>query len=152
PKAATDLHRSGGPAAWLRAFRSLPRKPHHATLTLNMLAMTACYSPAPRKELGFELPFDPATGELIDRVWRRWLTQDPVRMLPKHARALKGLRLLFLDAGLRDEWNLHLGARIFSRRARALGVKHLHAEFDDGHMDISYRYDVSLPLVAKAIA
>ncbi len=152
PKAATEFHRCGGPASWFRRFQALHRKPHSTTLMLNVLAMTACYSPNPRGELGCEFPFDLETGELRDAVWRKWLDFDPVRMLPKYARALRGLRLLFLDAGVRDEWNLHLGARIFVRRAAALGIKHVYQEFDDGHMDISYRYDVSLPLLAKAIS
>jgi enterochelin esterase family protein len=34
----------------------------------------------------------------------------------------------------------------------ALGVPHEHEEFDDGHMNIQYRYDVSLPRIVKALA
>ncbi len=152
PKAATELGRAGGVEKWLRRFRSMPRKPHPATLVLNILAMAACYSPNRRAPLGVDLPFDIETGELRANVWQKWLALDPLRMLPAHAAALRGLRLLYVDAGTRDEWNLHLGARMFAQHATALGLRHVHQEFDDGHMDISYRYDVSLPMIARAIA
>ena len=32
------------------------------------------------------------------------------------------------------------------------GIRPIHEEFDDGHMSIPYRYDVSLPLLAKALS
>ena len=152
PKAVTELGRGGGPVAWYRFFQNQPRKAHGLMLVLNILAMTACYSPNPKEPLGCDFPFDLETGEMREAVWRKWLAFDPLRMLPQYARALRSLRLLFLDAGTRDEWNLHLGARMFSRKARAMGIRHVHQEFDDGHMDISYRYDVSLPLLTKAIS
>ncbi len=61
------------------------------------------------------------------------------------------LRLLHLDCGIRDEWHLHLGARIFARRLRELGIAHQHEEFEDGHMNVGYRYDVSLPKLGVAL-
>lgn len=35
---------------------------------------------------------------------------------------------------------------------RAQGIAYEHQEFDDGHMDIDYRYDVSLPKLALALS
>jgi len=69
----------------------------------------------------------------------------------KDTDALRALKLLFIDAGTRDEWNLDLGARILTRRLAALGVPFQHQEFDDGHRGINYRYDVSLPKLAAAL-
>jgi len=77
-------------------------------------------------------------------VWERWLAHDPVRLLPACADALRAARLVYLDCGTRDEFNLHLGARIFARRLQALDIPHVHEEFDDGHMRITYRYERSL--------
>ena len=152
PAACTDMGKAGGPAAWYRKFQAKKKKAWADLKVLNIVAMTSCYSPDPRRPLGCDFPFDLRTGELRERVWRKWLAWDPVRMLPRHARALRGMRLLFLDAGIKDEWNLHLGARIFCSKARGLGIRHVYQEFDDGHLDVQYRYDVSLPLVAKAIS
>jgi hypothetical protein len=73
-------------------------------------------------------------------------------MVDRYTDALRSLRLLFLHCGTRDEFHLHFGARRFVQRLRALGIAYEHEEFDDGHMDIDYRYDVSLPKLAKGLA
>jgi len=150
PKACTEIGKAGGLKAWLADYRAAKKKSHAQITTLNIVAMAACYSPG---KAGLpELPFDLATGRIRELVWGRWLAHDPLRILEESYRALRGMRLVYLDAGSRDEWSLHLGARMFAARARELGVKVTHEEFDDGHMDVSYRLDVSLPKVARAIA
>lgn len=155
PKAAARLRIEGGPAKFMEAFdRAVKKQDGRWFAALNTLAMSACYSPNPAAELGFELPFDLETAEVRDEVWLRWLACDPVRMVasPENREALKGLKLLYLDAGSRDEWNLQWGARAFTRRLREHGVAHLYEEFDDGHTGTAYRFDRSLPLVVKAMS
>lgn len=149
PKACTDLGAAGGVAPWLAKYRASPKKSHAQITTLNIVAMAACYSPG--KDGTPDLPFDLETGQLREKVWARWLANDPLRILESRHRALRDMRLVYLDAGSRDEWSLHLGARMFAKRARQLGVRVAHEEFDDGHMDVSYRMDVSLPKVSRAI-
>jgi hypothetical protein len=39
-----------------------------------------------------------------------------------------------------------------SRKLEAAGIKHDCEFFPDGHLDVSYRYDVSLPRLAAALA
>jgi len=152
PKACTAIGQAGGLASWLARYHAAKKKSHGLITTLNIVAMAACYSPG--KAGAIELPFDLETGKMRDKVWARWLAHDPLRILEERgsARALESMRLVYLDAGSRDEWNLHLGARMFAARARELGVRLTHEEFDDGHMDVSYRLDVSLPKVSRAIA
>ena len=41
---------------------------------------------------------------------------------------------------------------MFARRLTQLGIPHEHQEYDDGHMGVSYRYDVSLPRLARALS
>ena len=65
---------------------------------------------------------------------------------------LRSLKLLYFDCGTRDEWNLHLGARLLVERLNQSRVTHEYQEFDDGHMGVSYRYDVSLPKLGAALA
>jgi S-formylglutathione hydrolase FrmB len=152
PKFFMQLEKYGGVEAFLRAFDAMPKKQHEATMTLMMLAMAACYSPNAASPFGFDLPMDEKTGEIRADVWERWLAEDPVQMVPHHAQALRSMKAIYLDAGLKDEWNLHLGARIMCSRLDALGVKYIHEEFDDGHMGVVYRYDRSLTVLAKAIS
>ena len=147
-----QLEKHGGVGEFLRAFEAMPKKQHEAVMTLMMLAMAACYSPNPQSPYGFDLPMDERTGEIRDDVWARWLAHDPVHMAPDHADALRSMKVIYLDAGVKDEWNLHLGARIMCSRLDALGVKYIHEEFDDGHMGVVYRYDRSLTVLAHAIS
>jgi enterochelin esterase family protein len=117
---------------------------------VNMLAMSSCYSPNPASPVGFDLPFDPRTGELRDDVWRRWLEHDPVHLVGRHPEALRSLRLYLLDCGRHDEHHLHLGGRIYTRRLAELSIPHVWEEFDGGHMNVAYRYDRSLRAVSEA--
>lgn len=152
PGCCVALQQAGGLAAWMERFESKPVPGHSDIEVLNILGMAAAYSPDPAAPpFGFQLPFDLETGEFRDEVWRRWLLRDPLRMLEAHADALEGMRMLFLDCGTRDEFHLQLGARMFARALEARGIAHEHQEFDDGHMNIGYRFDVSLPKLAAAL-
>lgn len=117
---------------------------------LHLAAMSACYSPNPTSACGFDLPFEWYTGRLRPAVWQRWLANDPVTMLdtPAYAEALRDLKLLYLDCGNRDEYALHLGARIFTHRLNELNIPHHYEEFDGGHRQTQFRYDVSLAMIS----
>jgi enterochelin esterase family protein len=151
PTAIKALPRYGGAVQLLQDLTTIHPKDGTFMSTLNIVAMSACYSPDPDSLYGFDLPFDEQTGELLPAVWQRWLAWDPVEMAPNYKDALRSLRLLFFDAGLRDEFNLQIGARVLGGRLSALGIPFVHEEFDDGHMGISYRYDASLSAISKAM-
>ncbi len=152
PKFCSRVQNAGGLVPWLEGFEAARQKKHDDMVALNLLAMAAAYSPEPGSgPFGIALPCDLESGAFRPEVWERWLRWDPLQMLETHGEALRSLRLLFLDCGIRDEWNLHLGMRLFTRRLAALGIPHESEEFDDGHMGVQYRYDVSLPRLAAAI-
>jgi len=152
PFFCTQVQRAGGLAAWLERFEGQRQHGHDDLTTLNILGMAAAYSPDPAvPPFGIDLPCDLATGAFREDVWARWLEHDPLVMLDRHAEALRSLRLLYLDCGTRDEFHLHHGARLFARRLGELGIAHEHEEYDDGHMNVSYRYDVSLPRLVRAL-
>ena len=140
------------PAQFLDKFWSEERKGKEDVSVLNVLAMSACYSPDASAPLGLRLPFDPRTGEIIAEVWERWLQHDPVRLVERYADELRRLKLLYIDAGTRDEFALDLGARVLSERLKAHNIPFVHEEFDDGHFNISYRYDRSLEHISKAVS
>lgn len=125
-------------------------KPKDFHNILNVIGMASCYSPNPKqKDYGFDLPFDIYTSEIIPAVWKKWLKFDPVHRVAEYKRNLKKLKLIFVDCGTRDEFNLHAGARIYCDRLKKNGIKYIHQEFNDGHMNIQYRYDVSFPVISK---
>jgi S-formylglutathione hydrolase FrmB len=152
PKAATVINKAGGLAAWFQAFEAKEKKDRADMEAINIVAMAACYSPTPGAPLNLDLPFDLHTCALYPDVWARWQTWDPINMLDRYAEALRSLRLLFIDCGTRDEFNLQYGARQLVQGLRARNIACEHEEFDDGHMDIPYRYDVSLPKLAAALS
>ncbi len=152
PKFCSRVQNAGGLHAWLDGFEAARQKKQEDMVALGILGMAAAYSPNPASApFGIELPCDLESGAFRDDVWERWLAHDPIRLLEDHADALRSMRLLFLDCGMRDEWHLHLGLRLFVRRLAALGIRHEVQEFDDGHMNVQYRYDVSLPKLAQAL-
>jgi enterochelin esterase family protein len=154
PAAARTLRRHGGIGGFLADAAKRDerqRKDGAFFATMMVLALAGAYSPEPGREHGVALPFDIDTGEIDWVVWQRWKAWDPVELLARHTEALRAMKLIYVDAGTRDEHNLDLGARIFVGRLRALGIACEHAEFDDGHRGTSYRFDVSLPKLAAAI-
>jgi len=134
-----DFH-SGRPAFSKRSDHTL----------LNVWAMAAAYSDG-------ELPFDVATGEVLDDVWKRWLTWDPVRMArePRYKQALQGMRAIWIDAGRSDEFFLDLGATAFRLAVEDAGVPEdvVHFELHEGtHSGASWRSPLSMAFLAERLA
>lgn len=150
-KALNAINKHGGLPAFLKAFDAMLKKEREAADALTILvAMGMAYSANP--DGTYELPVDVRTGEMRDAVWAKWLEWDPVYMVERHADALRKMKLIYIECGRKDEWNLHYGARILSGRLTALGITHEHQEFDDDHSNIQYRYVESLRRLAIALA
>jgi S-formylglutathione hydrolase FrmB len=116
-------------------------------------AAAAAYSPAPDGTP--QLPFDTRTGVIKPELWQRWLDWDPVRMVPGHADALRSMRAIWIDGGIRDEYALDLGAQAFHQELLDHdvdpGVMHFEL-FDAGHAAITYRYPLALAWLANRLA
>lgn len=152
PKVVAILRKFGGFDKFLEAFRKAPRKGESQWMTvMNLACMSACYAPNPAAPHGFDWPMDLETGEIRGEVFGKFFAFDPVRVAAQYADNLKKLKLLFIDCGEQDEFHLQWGARILGKRLAAAGVKHELEFFDDGHMGITYRYDVSLPKLVNAL-
>jgi enterochelin esterase family protein len=151
-RAADTIRKHGGLDGYLRAWREAPKKTEELTRPMvTVVCMAMAYSPNPGRVHGFDLPFDAETGELDETVWARWLAWDPVFMAERHAESLRSLRLLYVECGSRDQYNLHHGARILRRRLERLGIRHEYAEFDDDHTAVNYRYVESLRRLCAAL-
>ncbi len=152
PKLLAQLEHCRDARAFLEVFEAAPRKTTPLILAMNVLAMAAAYSPDAAQPLGVALPFEPRTGRLLPQTWARWLACDPVERAASEGRRLADFRLVYLDAGTRDEYQLHYGARQLAAALRAVGVTVLHEEYDDGHFGTSYRYEASLPHITRALS
>jgi len=136
---------------WWRDFNSrVPFTKKADNVLLITLGCSACFSP---DDDGTPLlPFDAHSGRLIEPLWQRWLDWDPVRMVPAHADALRGLRAVWIDAGKNDEWYLDLGAESMRAALADVGVTDVRFELFEGtHMAIDYRYPMSLAYLATKL-
>jgi putative esterase len=149
-RALRDSYDGSFDAFW-QDFRSRPAFAKDSDFPLlNDWAMAACYSADADGTV--RLPYDTRTGALVPEVWERWLAWDPVRMAPRHADALRGLRAIYIDAGTRDEWYLDLGAGAFRAALAAAGVTDVRFElFDATHAGIEYRYPLALAHLAREL-
>ncbi|NQU45810.1 MAG: esterase [Chlorobium sp.] len=137
-------------------YEHSPKPPSGEFPLLDMLAMSAAYSPDPLRQPpeNIRLPFNPMTCETDREVWNQWLSFDPVEMVEKenYREALRSLSVLFVDCGTMDEYSLQFGLRILCRKLSLHNIEHRHEEFPDSHGSTSYRYLISLPALAGAIA
>jgi hypothetical protein len=90
-------------------------------------------------------------GRPIDEIWARWLALDPVRMAMDHVAALAGMRLIYLGAGLQDEFFLDLGATAMSSELTRLGIRHSLDLFDGNHDSVDQRMPSAICELARAL-
>ena len=115
------------------------------------LAMAASYDPGDGPETAIQLPFDLHTCEMDEHRWSQWLKHDPLNLLETYAPQLASLRMLYIDVGSRDQYNIQYGTRSFIRRLEKLGIDHHFEEFDGTHSGMDWRLDTSLPMLTKAL-
>ena len=158
PIALEVYRRAGGarsdPKKWFEEFWQKPNKyqDRDDMTALSILGMAAHYSPNPNSSyLGCDFPFDLETGEINQKIWNRWISFDPTRMVSQYKDNLKRMKLIYIDCGKNDEFNVHLGCRILHSKLEKLGIRHFYEEFPGGHSKISYRYDVSLPMISREL-
>jgi enterochelin esterase-like enzyme len=118
---------------------------------LMMLGMAATYDPDPKAPNGFYLPFNLETGELIETRWKQWLKHDPIHLVARYRDNLATLKGIFIDCGWRDQFHIHYGSRILSKRLSTHGITHRYEEFNDNHSSVDYRMERSLPFLYKAL-
>ncbi len=139
---------------WWKEFqqRGDLAKPEDRSLLI-LYGVAACFSA--RDDGTPEIPFDPQSGLLLPHVWQRWLDADPVRMVSRHASAMRSMRAIWIDSGASDEHYLDLGAQAFSQALAEAGVpgETIHFElFPGGHGDLDRRHLLSLAWLARRLA
>lgn len=115
------------------------------------LSFAAAYDPDPSQFMGLRLPVDLYSGELIPERWENWQSCDPSLAVPRFTENLKKLKGIYIDCGNQDQYHLHFGARRLHKALTEYGIPHLYEEFPDNHTNLDYRFDRSLPFLAKAL-
>lgn len=150
--AAIRLSRTSGMEDFVRNFAPAAGLGPGDFDTIMMIACAAAYSPD--MSVAFphaRLPIDVRTGELVSEVWAQWLANDPLTRIAVMPNALTTMRLVYVDAGDRDEHGLQLGARRIADLLRARSVQLRHEEFVGGHRNTSHRYETSLPALIAVL-
>ena len=155
--ALMPLHKAGSPLAFLEDFWIRSHFSANDFAAFNLLCMSASYAPNVEVAPGTfpaDLPIDFETGEINWPNFERWMAHDPLTLLEEevHQTALHQLAYFFVDVGRWDEYNLQFGARALTARLNELGIAHRYEEFDGGHRGTTYRYDVSIPAMVKALS
>ena len=97
-------------------------------------AYAAAYSPNVNNPPFYvDLPVRFPTGELIDDVWQRWLSVDPVVNCRDRLEQLGQLRGILLDVGVNDDYHLQWGHRILADQLTRAGISHVERENFGNH-------------------
>ncbi|MCG3108223.1 hypothetical protein L3N51_00504 [Metallosphaera sp. J1] len=140
PRVISTLRRAGNPREFVEFFwAQQDRKRRDLLDAMMIVGLSAFYSPADN----VELPFEMDTGRVREDVWKHWISLDPVRFLVERKDGLRG-KSLYIDVGSRDDFNLQYGNRMIHELLNSWGIPHVYEEFHGGHMNTSYRYDISL--------
>ncbi len=117
---------------------------------MNVIAMSAFYSPDERSELRIRLPFSIEDGRFDYETWDGWIALDPLRNVESSLDRLRGMKAI-LQVGKKDEFSLNLGMRGISSILKKNGVAHAYKEYDEGHFGIDYFYEYSLPSLISGL-
>jgi len=131
---------------YINLFWSKEEKSKREMLTMMVIGLSAFYS----NTENIELPFDLSTGEIDYKVWNNWLRKDPLRRSIEEFERLKRLKMIYLDVGNKDEYNLDIGVRMLHKKLLELKVPHYYEEYNGGHNTPS-RLNISLPLIENSL-
>jgi hypothetical protein len=116
-------------------------------------AYSATYSPNPENPPFYvDLPVAFPSGELIQEVWDRWLSFDPVVNWRGRLDNLRRLRGILLDVGTSDNYHLQWGHRLLSHHLRESEIVHEYTENTGNHGGRSReRIQVALQWLAQVL-
>ena len=114
---------------------------------------SATYSPNPDNPPFYvDLPVAWPSGELRQDVWDRWLAFDPVVNVHDRLGNLRKLAGIMLDAGQKDDYNLHWGHRLLSHYLTTAGIAHEFTENTGNHGGrANERYQVALQWLSQVL-
>lgn len=118
--------------------------------TMNVIAMTAFYSPNVNSPDHIDLPFVVETGILLEEVWKRWKLLDPLENIRNHVDTLRKQKII-LQVGTKDEFSLDIGIKALSSLMNQFDVPNNLLTYECGHFSIDYMYKDSIPELIKSL-
>lgn len=154
PDSIKEFRRAGGVKKWFEEFSMNANKSKKKYMApLNTLAMAAFYSPNKNSgNMSIDLPFSIETGELLDDVIETWKKFDPARNISENLDKLREMKAIYMDVGSEDEFRINFGMSKMHRILDDNSIEHFFEEFEDGHFNVSYRYEQSLAYLAERLA
>ncbi len=154
PETIREFEKAGGVKKWFSKFSESRNKMSKEFMkTINILAMSAFYSPNPSSDnLSIDFPFDLETGELDGQIWEKWLKLDPARNIKENLDKIRSMKGVYMDVGVFDEFNINFGMRIMHRILENNSVPHVFEEFEGGHFNITYREEYALNYLAEKLS
>ncbi len=148
------IEQAGGITEFVEWFLNHPNPGRSGCFeALMALAMCGCYAPNPNIPTIFgDLFFDIKTGALIEEVWQKFLTWDPVHMADKHMDALARLNWIQLDCGAQDEYGMMIGHRQIASKLEKNGIDCTLNEYPGKHGGHSWRNIERISNILKAMA
>ncbi len=99
----------------------------------------SCYTPNPDNPPYYvDLPIEFPSGALIEPLWQRWLSYDPVVSWRARADNLRRMRGILLDAGSHDQYDLQIGHRILHHDLTDADIAHDFEEHAGTHTSLLY--------------
>ena len=99
-----------------------------------------------------DLPMAFPSGAIRQDVWDRWLAFDPVVNWRDRVDNLRQLRGILLDAGQKDDYNLHWGHRLLNHHLNEAGIAHEFTENPGNHGGrANERYQVALKWLGQVL-
>ncbi|MGV6853054.1 MAG: alpha/beta hydrolase [bacterium] len=153
PVMLTRLSKYESIESFLRTFWSTEKVNGNDIHLLMMLGMAASFDPLENQFPPIQLPVNRETSTRIQERWKCWLQHDPVTLIEQQSvqNNISQLDLFYFDCGRYDQYNIHYGNRILAKTLEKLNLDHIYREFIGTHSNTDSQYDVSLPLIYKAI-
>jgi len=99
------------------------------------LALSAAYAPRRRSTSGgFEWLYD-AKGKFREKIWQRWLDNDPLTIVTKNPRAFAANQIVYLEGAAQDEYFANIGARKINEALSKFAGRHVFYEPPGRHSD-----------------
>jgi enterochelin esterase family protein len=114
---------------------------------------SAAYSPNPDKPPFYvDLPVAFPSGELIQKVWDRWLSFDPVVNVHHRLDNLRKLSGILLDVGFNDDYSLHWDHRLLHHYLTEASIAHEYGENPGDHGGRApERYQIALGWLSRIL-